>query len=272
MKNNALLIKTLVVLILIFNESLIMGQAPCPDEEFVSEIIFDRPPDVKPADVPFHLWYVDALSGKVQVFERCSPSSQVIKNITFVHGLAGNATSWEKPWRWTNSVIGNPAINVDYEGWEQGFHSSSLRLNQQIGSKITSGVNQAFPNRCSSEDYVIAHSQGGIVARYLDRQWAMCELYGTQSPNCSPTFGNRKYYGLATFGTPHAGAHIGLTQDEHHDFVAKMAQVLYFKEGDEVIFNLTNRWYVPRNVKNALYDFMESGFEAFVKNFTPLIL
>lgn len=152
----------------------------------------------------------------------CGSESEKRKNITFVHGLGGSAASWDKAKTWTDDNYKTAVMIANYNGagWESSFHSVALKLNDDIGGGLKSGINQRYPDRCPDDDFVIAHSQGGIASRYLDRQWDL---------NPNGTFGNRKFRGIVTFGTPHGGSDIALTRNEHAAYIRKVASAIYLE-------------------------------------------
>lgn len=160
-------------------------------------------------------------------YDPCANGTLKKKNITFIHGLGGSVASWDKQKTWTDQNYQSSVIIGNYNGstWETSFHSVAEKLNGQIGSGLASGVDQSFPNRCPDDDFAIAHSQGGIAARYMDRQWDV---------NTNGTFGTRKYNGLVTFGTPHSGADIALTRTEHAAFINQVIHSIYLKD----VYNL----------------------------------
>jgi hypothetical protein len=127
-------------------------------------------------------------------------------NIIWLHGLNGNTDSWNIaahatqfgypgifPARKARSVRG-PASSSSHP---VQFYSESSGI---VGAArdLENGVPLFINNSTKTEwDYVIAHSQGGIVAREWLRQM-------DQSP---ATF-QKLAHGLVTFGTPHAGAEV----------------------------------------------------------------
>lgn len=187
-------------------------------------------------------------------FEGCASGSLSRRNITFIHGLGGNAGSWEKPATWTaqNYVVGTDKINYSGKGWETSFYSVAKEINRQMGSNLAHGIDQDFPNRCRLDDYVIAHSQGGIAARHLDRYWDIQQ----------EGFGNRKFYGMVTFGTSHAGADIALNRDQHYGFVAKIIGTVVAGNVKELGYDITEKFHLFIGTKalkatSALDSFVE---------------
>jgi hypothetical protein len=115
---------------------------------------------------------------------------------------------------------------------------------------------------------VIAHSQGGIVARYLDYQWSLCE----NGFGCKPSLGNRNYYGVVTFATPNAGAHIGLSKHEHYDMVNKIVNTIVLKPLNEGVYNIIEKWLVSDDLAKKI-NLARANIDTFLKkNMAPALL
>jgi hypothetical protein len=65
----------------------------------------------------------------------------------------------------------------------------------------------------------------------LDWQWDV---------NTNGNFGTRKYYGLVTFGTPHAGADIAITKTQHNAFIQQIASSIFLENAYGTIYNFTS--------------------------------
>ncbi len=123
-----------------------------------------------------------------------STIAQTQKNIYLIHGLGGEPTSWDDfrqalvlgtsgfPARAANAVS-----TISYgDHQELGLNSCALKVYDEI-YRIPGALNNA------SNNFIIAHSQGGIVSRQLDM------LQHTNS-NVWNTFG-----GIVTVGSPNGG-------------------------------------------------------------------
>lgn len=125
-----------------------------------------------------------------------------LKNVYWIHGLNGSVTSWalaalatsspnyatpEFPNRYINSVRG-PSSGQTY-GENVGISAASFDMNSVANLYVNSDS--------THKDFIIAHSQGGIVSREWLRNME-------EFPNSFPDYA----HGLVTFGTPHAGAQI----------------------------------------------------------------
>jgi pimeloyl-ACP methyl ester carboxylesterase len=153
-------------------------------------------------------------------FAGCT-SENYDRAIFYLHGLGGSVASWSKQQKWTFQNYKVRASNIDYsaEGDQDNFYTATDAINLEIQDFLDAEYKKEQANRCNRDDFVIAHSQGGIAARYLDMLWDQ----GYR--------GDRKFYGLVTFGTPHAGADISLTQDDHNDLITEVIDAVYLKDG-----------------------------------------
>lgn len=198
----------------------------------------------------------------IMEYQGCPYGTLKKRNITFVHGLGGDASSWEKAATWTaaNYETGVDKINYSGKGWESSFYSVSKEINSQIYSNTAGGINQDYPGRCKLDDYVIVHSQGGIAARHLDRYWDIHEL----------GFGDRKFYGMVTFGVPHAGADIALTRDDHYAYIQKVISTVVVQGAYEAGYNITKKFGLFVGTKPI--EFLEQ-LDTFIKDhISPLLV
>ncbi len=111
------------------------------------------------------------------------------------------------------------------------FDEVCIEVNNDIGTRTANGVDQLFPNRCNQNDFAIAHSQGGLAGRHLDRYWDLQ----------NSTYGSPKYFGLVTFATPHSGADIALTRESHKEFVQQAVSAVILDPVNNGAYNLTNK-------------------------------
>lgn len=224
---------------------------------------------IKPFDYPIAI-QVFPYSDTIAYFPYCNEDSLWKKNVAFIHGLGGTNQSWHKPWYYTDTGFAQPTFRVTYNGWEESFHSAAQQMKADYNIRITSGADQSYPTRCRNEDYVIAHSQGGIVARYLDYQWWLCE---NNPSGCSGTFGTRDYYGIVTFATPNMGAHIGLTQNEHAQMIQSVIRAVVLQPASKLTYDLTKKWYVSASAAYKLEQ-LNASIDTIIKNYLvkPIIL
>ncbi len=151
------------------------------------------------------------------------------KNIYWIHGLGGNIGDWEKPALVTEikqNLLSNPIFL--YPGWKARMAKSILPVYPGSSNSIqtsypdidlgiagqvlhSSMINTRvgdcpLPNRDVEVDFIIAHSQGGIVSRTYD----LLANQGTfnNTSTIYPNLNGRIIGGIATFGSPHLGARI----------------------------------------------------------------
>ncbi len=264
MKNN--LIKLCLFVFLYINISLevLLAQPPvlgCEPGPYTWQI---KAPQITNKSIPIY-----SNTSDINYFNKCNVNEQWAKNISFLHGLAGASSSWEKPRMWTvNNYTPHAAISPQYKGHEQHFYIAAEKFKSDMNGLLESGANEFAPDRCKKEDYVIAHSQGGIVARYLDYQWSLCE----NGFGCKPSLGNRNFYGVVTFATPNAGAHIGLSKHEHYDMVNKIVNTIVLKPLNEGVYNIIEKWYVSKDLSDKI-NLARANLDTFLKkNMAPALL
>ena len=122
--------------------------------------------------------------------------------IYFVHGIGGNQYCWNRAIVSTQSGVYSPN-GKDFSFASRKVQSKGLVYDQtnsfpeaaQSLYEAMMQINITPINHDRTKDFVIAHSQGGLVVRTLDRK-----MHDPMS-GLSRTFG-----GIVTFGTPHGGA------------------------------------------------------------------
>jgi pimeloyl-ACP methyl ester carboxylesterase len=164
-------------------------------------------------------------------YQGCPDGINGERNISFIHGLGGSIASWSKQAKFTRDTFRAASFGVDYtsSSYEVSFDEVGIEVNNDIGTRVANGVDQLYPNRCRNNDFAIAHSQGGLASRHLDRYW---DLHNS-------TYGTRKYYGLVTFAAPHAGADISLTRESHKEFVQQAVSAVVLAPLNDKIYDLT---------------------------------
>lgn len=149
--------------------------------------------------------------------------------IFWVHGLGGDTGSWAVA---ADEVRDNHDVasllptysefSLDVAGGE--LHDNQL-VPMGIPSMIANNVEDPMTN------YIIAHSQGGLVSRATDRFY-IDKGYGDD---------DRMFGGIATFGSPHGGAQIINNMPLIQDFAASSLKDL--KEGPVLEKLETLPWY-----------------------------
>ena len=135
--------------------------------------------------------------------------------VFWLHGLGGDNAAFTKAAFATthnspNQPVGYPARKA--YSVQLGYESQSYNLATAAGyieTKVRAEDNATFSNGLTnfSNNFIIAHSQGGLVARRLDMLYAQ-----------NPSLG-RRINGIVTFGTPHQGAKILDNVNKFGDFI-----------------------------------------------------
>ena len=114
--------------------------------------------------------------------------------VYWLHGLAGTPDNWQKAGLYSKETW---EIHSFYPGYTHvGMNEAADNLQDFMDT-----FGDAEAQEQGIDDYrvnfVIGHSQGGIVTRVLEKRYE--EFYGQSE---------RRFHGLVTFGTPHQGAQI----------------------------------------------------------------
>ena len=201
------------------------------------------------------------------MYDPCANRQNNLRGVAYVHGLGGSIAAWDKQIQFTDSEYDVACFGVDYGSGS--YEVSFFQVGQRVQGDLKSGFQNADAiytirnnsERCQNDDYVIAHSQGGIAARYLDWKWNM----GSNS------FGTREFYGLVTFGTPHSGAHVAFTKEEHYGFVAEVISTIILYEANEMVYDLTGS-FAGTFIGNKVYD-LRTRIDTLIKyELAPLML
>ncbi len=154
-----------------------------------------------------------------------STSADRTKIIYFVHGLAGTSQSWHGAAKFTD--IEWPTAKTyrpDYSGNVQSFWDAGSKVIDETNS--ISGFEDIEPE----ERYIISHSQGGLVSRYVDN------YFDSEGPNSD----ERTFNGFITVGTPNAGAAILNDTDEIYALADETIQKLGLPLVLENVENITS--------------------------------
>lgn len=152
----------------------------------------DCAPDIKGANVnsTIHDHYDPALLAD-DIWG--DPELMEDRIIFFVHGLGGQGDedgttgiSWIQASLWSEAEYMVNSVRPDYNNTSLEAAAMELKADMEMYADA------------DEDALVIAHSQGGIVARRVD------EMYSTGEFGFEP----RTFGGLVTFGTPHQGAMI----------------------------------------------------------------
>ncbi len=131
-------------------------------------------------------------------------NTDVERVIYWLHGLGGDNAAWSRAanattYNRTQPIAGFPARKAWSE--QLGYENQIYNLDNAAGyiqGKIlnTDPISTTFGITNKSNNFIIAHSQGGLVARAVDRLYTL-----------NPWL-ERRINGVVTFGTPHQGAQI----------------------------------------------------------------
>ena len=123
--------------------------------------------------------------------------------VFWVHGLGGDGSSWQKAAEATQlgnvSGFGPTKIvsaQLSYSEFNNAISTASDKLNQDVVTTWNGLKPQYSGITDKTKNFIIAHSQGGIVSRYMDKRYQ----------DFPQVFGDRNFGGIVTFGTPHQGA------------------------------------------------------------------
>lgn len=135
------------------------------------------------------------------------------KEIYFIHGLGGNDGSWSRANGYTTQGW-SPFVKthlIDYANHQKG---SLLEAAAAIYSKIDPGVtNDPELAKQLKNNYIIAHSLGGLVSRRLEH------IYMNDPSSIRP------YGGIVTFGSPHLGAKLAYKKVYQPDEIKRFIEL-----------------------------------------------
>jgi pimeloyl-ACP methyl ester carboxylesterase len=129
-------------------------------------------------------------------------NAQKERLVFWVHGLGGDGSSWQKAAQATTlgnvSGFGPTKIfssQLSYSEFNSAISTASDKLDEEI---IITGnaLSAAKGITDKTKNFIIAHSQGGIVSRFMDKRYQ----------DFPTALGNRNFGGIVTFGTSHQGA------------------------------------------------------------------
>jgi pimeloyl-ACP methyl ester carboxylesterase len=235
----------IVLLFLLSMTTISMGQIECPPRNTPS--VGFGPTSLIPTDAPNNPKH-----------PRLPPEIPNKRLIYFVHGLGGTSTSWERAAAATEyqapgqSIPGFPprkakAVRSSYaqfslSGAAQTFHHHLV----SVGDPLCTAYNITD----KSINYIVAHSQGGVVSRATDQMYD--ELGEPEQ---------RRFGGIATFGSPHLGAQILNNRDQFGPFASEALDKLGDGPIDDAIQNNAFvDFFVPddkiNNIRQKLADFL----------------
>jgi len=190
--------------------------------------------------------------------------------VFWIHGLGGTEQSWAPPANASvninNGVIDYDARQIisslpDYTGAQNvNLDAAARKVQERLNSTTTSIENNPDtpPTYQRTNNFIITHSQGGLVSRWLDM------IYENENP-ADKTFG-----GIATFGTSHGGAAIL----ENEDLVFQLGADLCKAMVEPKVVELVESNFFLDIFANAsdVSSFIGGGCDFFGNNGLPLLL
>ncbi|MEN0003152.1 MAG: hypothetical protein AAF798_03375 [Bacteroidota bacterium] len=128
------------------------------------------------------------------------PSHDGDRIIFWVHGLQGNSDSWARASAavavGSNDFEARKVFSLNPEYPEYDLDNAAWFVHQKL---VQEGdpVNDAIGNDNPETNFIVAHSQGGIVSRAVDKMYIDTDLEA-----------ERRFGGIVTFGSAHQGAQI----------------------------------------------------------------
>jgi hypothetical protein len=196
------------------------------------------------------------------------------KNVFWIHGLNGNTNSLAVPAKASQRGVDyDPSFPPRKIRSYRGVISSGVApqlYSEDLGIAATSGdlddyVHQNMPaSEKTIYDFIIAHSQGGIVGR----EWL-------RNMDLRPQIYDKYAHGLVTFGTPHGGAEVlnncrpNLGRNKLPAFVNEACQSL----GGAIIIPKLNANFITSLVPSKyMTDIIGSSCGALSSSIIPIVM
>jgi pimeloyl-ACP methyl ester carboxylesterase len=189
--------------------------------------------------------------------------------IYWLHGLGGDPTSWGRAMEATayqspgQKIPGYPARKAEClaPSYNQfSLNGAGYTLHQQL---VTSG--DAI---CSSKgitdktrNFIIAHSQGGLVSRAADKYYADTGQEG-----------QRRFGGIVTFGTPHLGAKVLNNGDKYAEFASDAFYRLSVGPIADKLFDVVSIPFFGDDVYDKLNNLVPRVSEFVGSTILPVVL
>jgi hypothetical protein len=154
--------------------------------------------------------------------------------IYFLHGLGGTPNSWKGSYDGLINYYQYRPKRPNYYTNQRNFLNATYEAHANMGTLEAEYFRDYFNADTVykySPPYVIGHSQGGLVARDMDMKHDTNDLL---DPRLDYT--NRRFWGIVTFGTPHAGSYFAVRQDE----ISRLASELTTTLGKNTVTRLFN--------------------------------
>ena len=132
--------------------------------------------------------------------------------IYFLHGLGGTPNSWKGSYDGLISDYEYRPKRPNYYTNQKNFINATYEAHSDMGNLKAEYFRDYFYADSVYKrlpPYVIGHSQGGLVARDMDMKHDSNDVLDTRID-----YTNRRFWGIITFGTPHAGSYFAVNQDD----------------------------------------------------------
>lgn len=210
-----------------------LSQVPFPGDNLIMKdkvpVRIDDTPVVIEAELEFEVIEV----------EQEEEETEKLRIVFWLHGLGGNGASWTSP----AQASEDPTLNtqtfkaryihshvVDYNGFTDGNLYTAANNIRAVIRSVASGAGESYDSD-RTRNFIIAHSQGGMVSRELLHNDVMNQYYGVLTAQ------ERGYGGLVTVSSPLQGAQILNNQEMIIDMAGDACEKL--TEGP-LLTNYTN--------------------------------
>lgn len=196
--------------------------------------------------------------GVVDTFQvQMLPQQGGSRLIYWIHGLAGDASSWEMAGQWTQLYGNSICVYPEYFGNNLYDAAVSLGLSiENIAIPLEAALNITDP----SSGLAIAHSQGGLVSRRLQKMFVDGPFVNQQ----------RHFSRLITFGSPHQGAKLANNIESLKQYIADALVTLSKGPALEM---LSEHWYLNMFISGSnLTNLLEQFAMSVPENILPVVL
>jgi hypothetical protein len=186
---------------------------------------------------PVTVYIEEILTNKPESLPPPPPPGDRI--IFWVHGLGGNEHSWAVAAQEVRRDWDVSSLETTYSEFSLAVAGGGLHDNQLIPLGVPAMITNQVDD--PMENFLIAHSQGGLVSRATDA------FYIDQNFNDE----DRMFGGIVTFGSPHAGAKIINNIPDIQDFAAVSCDVLIDGPAEE---NFQGNWYIDLIIPDDTFE------------------
>lgn len=162
--------------------------------------------------------------------------------IFWLHGLGGDTGSWNNASSHVSTNYGLASVSPTYTEFSLASAGSYLHYNHLVPQGLP--IMQLYDIEDPKSNFIIAHSQGGLVARATEKFYIDTDMSEEE----------RMFGGIVTFGSPHGGALLINNLDAAFGFIndgceAIQAGPLREKIENSFLLDIVNQYFVD------IYDF-----------------